>query len=171
MMAATSRLLAGWMGPRSLPSRLRGRKRTQLRSASPPRTFQLYPRRPVSTQGNIRASLLHSQEVSSKIIENYIGITDGGSAFARFRAGAEAKGAAQAHAVRDRVQVMPGLSYLEIAALKRRIRILQERVGYTGDYDSWIASVTPGLTASQNFAPESMHQSLSSSAFHCGACR
>jgi NADPH-dependent glutamate synthase beta subunit-like oxidoreductase len=126
----------------------------------------------VTGQGNIRSSLIHSQEVTTKLIENYIGVADGGSSFARFYAAAEAHGAAQAHAVRDRVQVMPGLSYLEIAALERRIRILQERVGYTGGYDSWIASVTPAVTASQNFAPESMHESLSSSgAFHYVACR
>ena len=31
----------------------------------------------------------------------------------------------------------------KVAALERRIRVLQERVGYTGDYDSWIAGVTP----------------------------
>jgi ferredoxin--NADP+ reductase len=97
----------------------------------------------VSGQGNIRASLLHSQEVTTKLIEDYIGVADGGSAPVRFYAGAEAQGAAQAQAVRDRVQVMPGLSSLEIAALERRIRVLQERVGYTGDYDSWIAGVIP----------------------------
>src|SRR5260221_1444586 len=82
----------------------------------------------VTGQGNIRASLVHSQEVSTKLIESYIGVADGGSAFARLYAGAEARGAAQAQAVRDRGQVMPGRSYLEIAALKRRIRVLQERV-------------------------------------------
>src|SRR5258706_54872 len=73
----------------------------------------------------------------------------------------------------DRVRVMPGLSYLEIAALERRIRALQERVGYTGDYDSWIASVTPAVAAGQvNFAEEPTHQSLTSSAvFDCAACR
>ena len=127
----------------------------------------------VTGQGNIRASLVHSQEVSTKLIESYIGVADGGSAFARLYAGAEARGAAQAQAVRDRVQVMPGLSYLEIAALERRIRVLQERVGYTGDYDSWIASVTPAVTAGQvNFAEESTHQSLpSSAALDCAACR
>ncbi len=126
----------------------------------------------VTGQGNIRASLIHSQEVTTKIIESYIRVPDRGSSSRRFYAGAEAQGAAHAQAVRDRVQVMSGLSYLEIAALEQRIRILQERVGYTGDYDSWIASVTPAVPASQNFAPESMHQSSSSSAaFHCGACR
>src|SRR5712675_1075949 len=39
MTAAISRPLAGWMGPRSFPSRLRRTRRTQLCSASPPRTF------------------------------------------------------------------------------------------------------------------------------------
>jgi multidrug efflux pump subunit AcrB len=49
----------------------------------------------------------------------------------------------------------------------------QERAGYTGDYDSWIASVTPAVTAGQvNFAEESTHQSLSSSvALDWAACR
>jgi ferredoxin--NADP+ reductase len=127
----------------------------------------------VTGQGNIRASLVHSQEVSTKLIESYIGVAEGGSASARFYAGTEAHGAAQAQAVRDRVQVMPGLSYLEIAALERRIRVLQERVGYTGDYDSWIAGATPAVTAGQvNFAEESTHQSLpSSAALDCAACR
>src|SRR5712671_2144404 len=34
----------------------------------------------VTGQGNIRASLVHSQEVSTKLIESYIGVADGGSA-------------------------------------------------------------------------------------------
>src|SRR5258708_16311834 len=52
----------------------------------------------VTGQGNIRASLVHSQEVSTKLIESYIGVADGGSAFARLYAGAEARGAAHAQA-------------------------------------------------------------------------
>src|ERR1700686_1439681 len=65
----------------------------------------------VTGQGNIRSSLLHSQEVATKLIENYIGVADEGTTPARFYAGAEARGTAQAQAVRDRVQVMRGLSY------------------------------------------------------------
>src|SRR5882762_10571799 len=130
----------------------------------------------VTGQGNIRASLAHSQEVTTKIIENHIGVADGASASVRFYAGAEAQGAAQAQAIRARVRVTPGLSDVEITAMKQRIRVLQERVGYTGDYDSWIASVTPPVTAGQeNFqthlAQESTHQSLpSSAALDCAAC-
>jgi len=75
----------------------------------------------VTGQGNIRSSLLHSQEVATKLIENYIGIADEGAAPARFYAGAEARGTAQALAVRDRVQVMRSLSYHEVAAIEQRI--------------------------------------------------
>jgi len=130
----------------------------------------------VTGQGNIRSSLIHSQEVTTKLIESYIGVADEGTASAPFYTGAEARGDAQAQAVRDRVQVMPGLSYLEVAAVEHRIRDLQERVGYTGDYDSWIASVTPAVTAGQvsfptDIAQESTRQSLpGSAAFDCAPC-
>jgi hypothetical protein len=64
----------------------------------------------------------------------------------------------RAQAVRDRIRVTPGLSVLEVAAIEQRIRSLQERVEYTGDYESWIANVTPPVTASQvTFTEESTH--------------
>ena len=128
----------------------------------------------VTGQGNIRSSLLHTQEVITKLIENYIGVADGDTASARFYAGAEARGTAQAQAVRDRVQVMRGLSYNEIATIEERIRVLQKRVGYSGDYDSWIASVTSAVTEGQmNFPIDIPQESTpeSSTAFYCAACR
>jgi hypothetical protein len=128
----------------------------------------------VTGQGNIRSSLLHSQEVTAKLIENYIGVGGEDTASARFYAGAEARGTAQAQAVRDRVQVMRGLSYNEISTIEERIRVLQERVGYNGDYDSWIASVTSAVTESQvNFPIDIPQESTPerSTAFYCAACR
>jgi hypothetical protein len=114
----------------------------------------------VTGKGNIHSSLVNSQEVTTNLIESYIGVADDGSASARFYAGAESQAVAQAQAVRDRVRVTPGLSELEVSAIEQRIRSLQERVGYTGDYESWIASVTPPITTGQvNFAGESIHQS------------
>ena len=130
----------------------------------------------VTGPGNIRSSLLHSQEVTTRLIESYIGVADDGTASARFFAGAEARGAAQAQAVQERVRIKPGLPYLEITALERRIRVLQERVGYTGDYDSWIASVTPAVTADQAefptaIAKEFPRQNLPcAAAFDCAEC-
>jgi hypothetical protein len=128
----------------------------------------------VTGQGNIRSSLLHSQEVTTKLIANYIGVADEGASSTRFYAGAEARGTAQAQDVRDRVQVMRGLSHNEIAAIEERIRTFQERVGYTGDYDSWIASVTPSITAGQADFPTDIAQESaleSSTALYCAACR
>ena len=52
-------------------------------------------------------------------------------------------GAAQAEAVRSKVSTLPRLSEKELAALEERVRTAQAKVGYTGDYDSWITKVTP----------------------------
>ncbi|HUA20598.1 MAG TPA: FAD-dependent oxidoreductase [Bryobacteraceae bacterium] len=84
----------------------------------------------VTGQGNIRVSLIHSRQVTSQLLESYLGP-------------AEAWGAAQAEAVKRRVHALPPLSASEIAATRQRIRDLQDRVGYTADYDSWIAKESP----------------------------
>jgi ferredoxin/flavodoxin---NADP+ reductase len=97
----------------------------------------------VTGQGNIRVSLVHSREVTTQLIEDYIGVGNGDSDFHALNAHAEARGAAQAEAVEERVRALPSLSESEIAKLEQRIRALHERVGYTGDYDSWIARETP----------------------------
>jgi ferredoxin--NADP+ reductase len=97
----------------------------------------------VTGQGNIRVSLVHSREVTTQLIEAYIGVGNGNADFRALHAHAEARGAAQAEAVEERVRTLPSLSEVEIAKLEQRVRALQERVGYTGDYDSWIARETP----------------------------
>jgi ferredoxin--NADP+ reductase len=127
----------------------------------------------VTGQGNIRSSLLHSQEVATRLIENYIGVADEGTASARFYAGAEARGTAQAQAVRDQVQLMPSLSYQEVAAIEQRIRAFQERVGYTGDFDSWIAGTTLATEGTVNFPIDIPHEPTpeNSTALYCVACR
>jgi len=96
----------------------------------------------VTGLGNIRASLVHSQKVTTQLIENYIGLGDGESDFSALYKPAEARGAAQAEAVQEHVQTLPALSESEVARMEQRIRTLQERVGFT-DYNSWIARETP----------------------------
>ena len=97
----------------------------------------------VTGQGNIRVSLVHSREVTNQLIEDYMGVGEGDSDFRVLHAHAEARGAAQAEAVEERLRTLPSLSESEVVALEQRIRSLQERVGYTSDYDSWIARETP----------------------------
>ena len=95
----------------------------------------------VTGQGNIRVSLVHSQRVTKHLVENYLNrLNADGSAIG---SAAEAKGAGEAQAVMEKVQTLPVLSTTEVEALEQRIRERQECVGYDGDYDSWIAKVTP----------------------------
>lgn len=97
----------------------------------------------VTGQGNIRVSLVHSQKVTNHLIEHYMGIGDGKRNLSGMYAPDEARAAERAKAVADGVQSLPALSTAEVAALEQRIRGLQQRAGYTSDYDSWIAKVTP----------------------------
>jgi len=95
----------------------------------------------VTGQGNIRVSLVHSQKVTNQLIENCM--SSGLERPIASKASAEARGAAHAQAVREGLQALPALSPTEIASIKQRIHAHQERAGYTSDYDSWIAKVTP----------------------------
>ena len=94
----------------------------------------------VTGQGNIRVSLVHSQKVTNELLEHCM---SGGDRPSGSQASVAARGAAQAHAVREGLISLPTLTANEVAAIHQRIRALQERVGYSFDYDSWIARVTP----------------------------
>lgn len=96
----------------------------------------------VTGQGNIRVSLVHSQKVTNRLIENYI-IGTNGDSVSTFYAAAESRAAAQASAVEERIKKSKPLTQAEVVAIETRIRGLQQRAGYTSDYDSWIGKVTP----------------------------
>lgn len=97
----------------------------------------------VTGQGNIRVSLIHSQRVTNHLIENYIGIGDGKGDLSALYEAAEARAAGQAGAVERTIRSAARLSPETLAGIKKRVRVLQERVGYTSGYDAWIARVTP----------------------------
>jgi ferredoxin/flavodoxin---NADP+ reductase len=97
----------------------------------------------VSGQGNIRVSQVHSQAVTTRIVETYIGVGNGTADLSGWYEAAEARGAAQAMALQKRVEALPGLSESQLAALEERIRALQHRAGYVSGYDSWIKAETP----------------------------
>jgi ferredoxin/flavodoxin---NADP+ reductase len=97
----------------------------------------------VTGQGNIRVSLVHSQKVTKHLIDNYMSGSDEDPAVAVSFEPAEVRAAEEARAVEATLKTLPALSQQQIAALEQRIRARQEQVGYTSDYDSWIAKVTP----------------------------
>ncbi len=82
----------------------------------------------VTGQGNIRKSLVHAQTVTKYLNENY------------FRG---ALGAASAEVVKEHVDGKDPLPEERIEEIRVRIAALQTRVGYGGDYNAWIDSVTP----------------------------
>jgi ferredoxin--NADP+ reductase len=97
----------------------------------------------VTGQGNIRVSLIHSQKVTKQLIDEHMSDDTEQESGTKSSASAESSAAGRARAVEQSLHTLPVLSPDQIAALERRIRSRQEQVGYTSDYDSWIAKVTP----------------------------
>jgi ferredoxin--NADP+ reductase len=97
----------------------------------------------VTGQGNIHVSLMHSQHVTRHLVEHYLRADDEDPAVGPGFRPAEARAANEARAVEQTVKGLPALSAEKMAELERRVGEIQHRVGYTGDYDSWIAKVTP----------------------------
>ena len=97
----------------------------------------------ITGEGNIHVSLVHSQKVTKHLVDNYLGADDRDGEVAVSWAPAEARAAGHARAVEEKLKALPALSREQIKTLEQRIRARQARVGYTSDYDSWIAKVTP----------------------------
>ncbi|HEX5136618.1 MAG TPA: NAD(P)-binding protein [Planctomycetota bacterium] len=82
----------------------------------------------VTGQGNIRASLLHAQKVAAYLNENYF---------------AGAVGAAGAEVVQGHLAKRAPLPATKLAEIRKRVKALQEKAGYGGDYHAWIKKVMP----------------------------
>jgi ferredoxin--NADP+ reductase len=97
----------------------------------------------VTGQGNIRVSLIHSQKVTTQLIETYLGVGARNGSLSGMYKAAESQIAGQAQTIEEKIEKLPPLSENQVAAIEQRIHGLQERAGYTSDYPSWIAKVTP----------------------------
>jgi hypothetical protein len=97
----------------------------------------------VTGQGNIRVSLIHSQKVTNHLIETYLGLANRDASLSGVYKAAEAQVAGQTQTIEEKIERLPPLSESQVAAIEQRIHALQQRAGYTSDYDSWIAKVTP----------------------------
>ncbi len=99
----------------------------------------------VTGQGNIRVSLVHSKKVTERLLAEYMGVAegDGQRDLSELSAAVKGRGVAQAEAVLTKISALPKLSEKELGALEERVRAAQAKVGYIGDYNTWIAKVTP----------------------------
>jgi hypothetical protein len=91
----------------------------------------------VTGQGNIRVSLVHSQKVTKRVADCMKG--DDGNAAGT----AEQQVASAMDAIGKQIEVIPQLSDDQMAEVARQVHALQQKAGFTSDYDSWIAKVTP----------------------------
>jgi len=96
----------------------------------------------VTGQGNIRVSLVHSQKVTTHLIENYLDVGASDGDLSPLYEMAEERAAAQTESMVEKIMQLPSLTSAEIEAVDRRIRERQQQLGYE-NYDSWIAKVTP----------------------------
>jgi len=94
----------------------------------------------VTGQGNIRVSLVHSQKVTKRVVDCMKG--DDGNA-AAVTSGAEQQAASSVQAIEKQMEAIPQLSDDQLAKVERQVHALQQKAGFTSDYDSWIAQVTP----------------------------
>jgi hypothetical protein len=56
---------------------------------------------------------------------------------------AEQQVASAMDAIGKQIEVIPQLSGDQMAKVERQVHTLQQKAGFTSDYDSWIAKVTP----------------------------
>jgi ferredoxin--NADP+ reductase len=94
----------------------------------------------VTGQGNIRVSLVHSQKVTKRVVDCMKG--DDGNAGAG-AANAEKQVAGAMDAIGKQLEMIPPLSDAQMAEVERQVLALQQKAGFTSDYDAWIAKVTP----------------------------
>ncbi len=94
----------------------------------------------VTGQGNIRVSLVHSQKVTKRVVD-CMKFDDGNAGAGP--GSAEQQVASAMDAIGKQVEVIPQLSDDQMTEVEHQVHALQQKAGFTSDYDSWIAKVTP----------------------------
>lgn len=92
-------------------------------------------------RGNILVSQKHGRLVSQNMLEHYLRGTASG--YEEVLADAAAAARAKVEAVAERLAGRSPLSADRVAGILARVKTLQERAGYPGDYRQWIEHVRP----------------------------
>ncbi len=98
----------------------------------------------VTGQGNIAISRKHSKRVSDQVVARYLGVgaEELDEAEGVFGA-AEAAGQQAAERVMEKIRGQRRLRPEKLRDLAAKAEARQRAIGYEGDFDSWIAKVTP----------------------------
>jgi ferredoxin--NADP+ reductase len=98
----------------------------------------------VTGKGNIVASRKHAAAVSEKMAAAYLGLGDDGHEGEEgIMDGAAARVAESANSIANHIETLDALDADALERVLARVRERQAAVGYSGDFDAWIARVTP----------------------------
>lgn len=98
----------------------------------------------VTGQGNIAISRKHSKRVSDTVVARYLGVGDGAlNEKDGVMKAAESAGAEAAAAVQAKIEKLPKLDPAKLTSIASQVETRQRAVGYAGELDAWIKSVTP----------------------------
>ncbi len=95
----------------------------------------------VTGKGNILVSARHGRVVSQHMLEHYLLGT--GSGYEEVLADAVTEAEAKVNAVAMQLSLQVALGGEHVAAILNRVKVLQERVQYPGDYRAWLDQVRP----------------------------
>ncbi len=91
-------------------------------------------------KGNIKDSLDSGTEIGIRVAESYLGLSEEQLPIAEV---GRARAHEQGEAVADALAARPQLDTETVARIHARFKELQRAAGYDGDYQTWIAKVTP----------------------------
>ena len=100
----------------------------------------------VTGKGNILVSRKHGRTVSQRMLEQYL--LGSASGYEEVLADAAAETQGKMAAVAARLSKQAPLPPAQVSALLSKVEFLQRRVGYTGDYRSWIDASRKGSSYS-----------------------
>ncbi len=95
----------------------------------------------VTGKGNILVSAKHGRVVSQHMLEHYLLGT--GTGYEEVFADAAADARAKMNSIAERLACQAELPGERVAGIMSRVKALQDRVGYPGDYRAWIGRVHP----------------------------
>ena len=97
----------------------------------------------ITGKGNIAVSRRHSVEMTSHLVETFLGLGNGHAGEEALLEGATAAAAEKGQHLADLVAGRPALAPADAACTLARVEERQRSVGYDGNYRAWLARVTP----------------------------
>ena len=95
----------------------------------------------VTGKGNIVASRKHARQITQRVAEAFLGLTEGGDD--ALVDGARAAAREQGEAIAKAIQRAPTITTEQLERVRERVKQRQDAVGYPGDYAVWLEKAGP----------------------------